>query len=58
MMRFAGTAAQILLYAVPVFGMRCAVSTAGDLSKYRNFQLGSDLPTIAKQAAVKQSEAR
>jgi hypothetical protein len=58
MLRFAGTVAQRILCAIPVFGMTCAVSTAGDLSKYRNFQLGSDLPTIAKQAAVKQSAAK
>jgi hypothetical protein len=31
---------------------------AGDLSKYRDFQLGSDLPTVAKQAGVSPSQAK
>ena len=58
MTRIAGTVAQRVVNAILVIGILSAVSTAGDLSKYRNFQLGSDLPTIAKQAAVKQSEAK
>lgn len=41
-----------------VFGTTCLLATAGDLAKYRNFQLGSDLATIARQTSVKQSEAK
>jgi hypothetical protein len=31
---------------------------AGDLSTYRNFQLGTDLATVAKQAGAKPSDAK
>ncbi len=31
---------------------------AQDLSRYREFQFGMNLPTVAKQADVKQSEAK
>jgi hypothetical protein len=34
-----------------------AATLPKDLSKYRNFQLGTDLPTIAKQAGVSLSHA-
>jgi hypothetical protein len=39
-------------------GMAPAASSAGDLSKYRNFQFGMDLPTVAKQAATNPAQAR
>jgi hypothetical protein len=35
-----------------------AATLAGDLSKYRNFQLGTDLSTVAKQAGANPSEAK
>ena len=35
-----------------------APSPAGDLSKYRDFQLGTDLSTIAKQIGKKPAEAK
>jgi hypothetical protein len=45
-----------------VFLMLGATSTAtaleGDLSKYRNFELGMDLATVAKQAAADPARAK
>jgi hypothetical protein len=38
--------------------MMPAVLLAGDLSKYRNVQLGMDLPTVAKQVGVSPSQAK
>jgi hypothetical protein len=35
-----------------------AATSGGDLSKYRSFQLGSDLATVAKQAGVDPSQAK
>ena len=51
------TASRSALTSFLVFG---AISTAwaGDLSRYRNFQLGTDLPTIAKQVGVSPSQAK
>jgi hypothetical protein len=40
------------LFAIP------AAAWAEDLSMYRSFQLGTDLPTIAKQAGVDPAQAR
>lgn len=39
-------------------GVMSAVTSAGDLSKYRNFQLGTTLPTVAKQAGANPSQAK
>jgi hypothetical protein len=39
------------------FAVLSATVWATDLSKYRNFQLGTDLPTVAKQAAANPSQA-
>jgi hypothetical protein len=41
-----------------VFGMMSATAWAADLSKYRSFQLGADLPDIAGQVAASPSEAK
>ena len=41
-----------------MFGMMPATGLAGDLSRYRDFQLGTDLPTIAKQLGANPSEAK
>jgi hypothetical protein len=41
-----------------VLGVLSAATVTGDLSKYREFQLGTDLPTIAKQTGVSPSEAK
>jgi hypothetical protein len=35
-----------------------AATAPGDLSKYREFQLGTDLPTVAKQAGANPSQAK
>ena len=35
-----------------------SLTHAQDLSRYRDFQFGMNLPTVAKQADVKQSDAR
>lgn len=48
-----------LLAAVGLWsGVMSAATAAGDLSKYRNFQLGTDLSTVAKQAGANPSQAR
>jgi hypothetical protein len=39
-------------------GMMSATAGAADLAKYRNFQLGTDLPDVAKQIGVSPSEAK
>lgn len=41
-----------------VCGVMWAASLGGDLSKYRNFQLGTDLATIAKQSGANPSQAK
>src|SRR5579863_1215166 len=41
-----------------VFGTLSATAAAEDLSKYRDFQFGEDLATVAKQAGMNPSEAK
>jgi hypothetical protein len=41
-----------------VFGAIPSASLAGDLSKYRQFQLGTDLATIAKQSGTSPAQAK
>lgn len=41
-----------------VFGVISAATLESDLSRYRSFQLGTDLPTIARQAGVSPSQAK
>jgi hypothetical protein len=41
-----------------VFGVISAATWAADLSKYRNFQLGTDLPAVAKQTGASPSQAK
>lgn len=41
-----------------MFGPMSAVTFAADLSRYRSFELGSDLATVAKQAAADPSQAK
>lgn len=48
------TAPKLLL----VFGMLSATAWAADLSKYRSFPFGADLPTIARQVGASPSEAK
>jgi hypothetical protein len=46
----------VLTAILAVAGLSAA--TPGDLSKYRNFQLGSDLATVASQAGVNPARAK
>lgn len=46
------------LTAMLGFGIISVVASAEDLSKYRSFQLGADLPAIAKQTGASPSQAR
>jgi hypothetical protein len=39
-------------------GAMSALALAGDLSKYRNFQLGTDLPTITRQLSASPAQAK
>jgi len=41
-----------------LLGVMSAATLAADLSKYREFQLGTDLPTVAKLAASSPSRAK
>jgi hypothetical protein len=41
-----------------LLGMTTAAAFAGDLSKYRNFQLGSGLPAIVKQTGLNLSQVK
>ena len=40
------------------FGLMSATALAADLSSYRDFQLGTDLSTVAKQAGMDPSQAK
>ncbi len=52
------TVPRAFLTSFLVLGVMSAPTLAGDLSKYRNFQLGADLPTIAKQVGASPSQAK
>jgi hypothetical protein len=58
MPRFAEAAKRLLLTSLPLLGVVWAATSAKDLSKYRTFQLGADLATIAKQVHVSPSQAK
>jgi hypothetical protein len=58
MTKFVGTVSRSALASILVFGVISAATLAKDLSKYRNFQLGADLPTIAKQIGASPSQAK
>ena len=58
MTNFQRTASRSALAALLMFGAMSAATLAGDLSRYRNFELGSDLATVAKQAAADPSQAK
>jgi hypothetical protein len=53
-----GTVPRPALILHLVFGMMSATAWAADLSKYRNFQLGADVPTIAGQVGASPSDAK
>lgn len=48
MTKFAGAPVRPLLTSLLVFGMTSGALWAEDLSRYRDFQLGADLPSVAK----------
>lgn len=48
-------ASRLLAASVLLFGFMPAVTSAGDLSGYRNFKLGADLSSVAKQAGTGRS---
>ena len=52
------TVSRLALTSFLVFGVTSAVALAGDLSKYRAFQFGTDLATVAKQAGTDPSQAK
>lgn len=58
MARFVGTVSTPALTLFLVFGAMSAATLPTDLSKYRSFQLGTDLPTIAKQVGASPSQAK
>jgi hypothetical protein len=58
MIRLFATGSRSALGLLLVFGVMPAPAWAVDLSKYRNFELGTDLPTIAKQVGSSPSQAR
>ena len=58
MPKFRGIASRWVLGSLLVLGAMSATAWAADLSKYRNFELGTDLPTVAEQAGVSPSEAK
>lgn len=58
MIRLFATGSRSVLGLLLVFGVMPAPAWAVDLSKYRNFELGTDLPTIAKQVGSSPSQAR
>lgn len=49
---------KLTLTSLFVCGMISAASVAGDLSKYRGFQFGTDLPTVTKQVGASVSQAK
>jgi len=51
-------ASRSALAAFLMLGAMSSATIAGDLSRYRNFELGSNLATVAKQAASDPSQAK
>ena len=58
MVNFQRTAFRSALAALLMFGAMSTAAFGGDLSRYRNFELGSNLATVAKRAAVDASQAK
>jgi hypothetical protein len=58
MTRFARIVSRSALTSFLVFGVISLAALASDLSKYRNFQLGTDLPTIAKQVGASPTQTK
>jgi hypothetical protein len=58
MFKFVRAASRPALASFLLLGVISADALANDLSKYRNFQLGTDLPTIAKLVGTNPSQAK
>jgi hypothetical protein len=58
MTRFPMTLLRAAFLSFLIFGGMSGATLAGDLSKYRNFELGTDLSTVAKQARANPSQAK
>jgi hypothetical protein len=58
MTNFQRTAARSAMGVFLTFGAMSAATVAGDLSKYRNFELGTDLSTVAGKAGADPSQAK
>jgi hypothetical protein len=58
MSKFSFIAAKSALASLFLCGVITAATVAGDLSKYRGFQFGADLPTVAKQTGAGVSQAK
>ncbi len=58
MTRFESALSNLALSAFLVLGVMPAASSAGDLSRYRNFGFGTDVSTVAKEAGASPAQAR
>ena len=58
MTNFQRTPAKSALAAVLVLGVMPAATWAGELSKYRNFELGTALSTVAGQLGANPSQVK
>ena len=58
MTKFGAILSRPVLVSFLVFGLTPTPTLAGDLSKYRNFQLGTDLLTVAKKTGMNPSDAK
>jgi hypothetical protein len=58
MPKFATTVSRFALTSFLLLGVLSADTLTKDLSRYRTFQLGTDLPTIAKQVGTSPAQAR
>jgi hypothetical protein len=58
MTKFRGALSSSAFTPLLVLVTMSAATAAGDLSKYRDFQLGTDLPTVAKQIGASPSQAK
>jgi hypothetical protein len=56
--KFAGTAWRSVLTSLLALGMASGIVSAQDLSRYRDFQLGTDLPTITKQIGTSPAQIK
>src|SRR5579872_3205535 len=58
MTKFVATVSRSALTSFLVFGAVSAATLPTNLSQYRDFQFGTDLPTVAKQVGASPSQAR